>query len=248
MKELENKTAIITGGARGIGQAIALTLAKEGIRCAISDLDSSMAEVTAKEIASLTNTETIAVGCNVADSKSVSEMLKKVLDKFGSIDILINNAGITADSLLVRMKEEDWQKVIDVNLTGAFNCLQAVGKLMMKQRSGKIVNISSIIGLRGNAGQTNYAASKAGLIGLTKSAARELASRGVNVNAVCPGFIKTEMTDRLPEAVKSELLAQIPLGRFGEPEDVARVVLFLVSPWAAYITGQIIVVDGGMVM
>ncbi|MDI6791613.1 MAG: 3-oxoacyl-[acyl-carrier-protein] reductase [bacterium] len=248
MKELENKTAIITGGARGIGQAIALTLAKEEIKCVISDLDSSMAEVTAKEIASLTNTETVAVGCNVADSKSVSEMLKKVLDKFGSIDILINNAGITADSLLVRMKEEDWQKVIDVNLTGAFNCLQAVGKLMMKQRSGKIVNISSIIGLRGNAGQTNYAASKAGLIGLTKSAARELASRGVNVNAVCPGFIKTEMTDRLPEAVKSDLLAQIPLGRFGEPEDVARVVLFLVSPWAAYITGQIIVVDGGMVM
>lgn len=248
MKELENKTAIVTGGARGIGRAIALTLAKEGINCVISDLDIPQAEATAKEIASLTTTETMAVGCNVADSKSVNEMLKKVLDKFNSIDILINNAGITADSLLVRMKEEDWRKVIDVNLTGAFNCLQVVGKPMMKQRSGKIVNISSIIGLRGNAGQANYAASKAGLIGLTKSAARELAARGVNVNAVCPGFIKTEMTDRLPAAIKSELLAQIPSGRFGEPEDVAGVVLFLVSPGADYITGQIIVVDGGMVM
>ncbi|MEW5766453.1 MAG: 3-oxoacyl-[acyl-carrier-protein] reductase [bacterium] len=248
MKELENKTAIITGGARGIGRAIAHTLAKEGINCVISDLDSPGAAAAAEEIASLTATETMAVGCNVADSKSVNEMLKKVLDKFNSIDILINNAGITADHLLVRMKEEDWQKVIDINLTGAFNCLRAVGKPMMKQRSGKIVNISSIIGLRGNAGQANYAASKAGLIGLTKSAAREWAARGINVNAVCPGFIMTEMTDRLPEAVKSELLTQIPLARFGEPEDVARVVLFLVSPAAAYITGQIIVVDGGMMM
>ncbi|NOX97473.1 MAG: 3-oxoacyl-[acyl-carrier-protein] reductase, partial [Nitrospirae bacterium] len=192
--------------------------------------------------------QTLVSKTDVSKTKEVSEMVDKTLDMFGRIDILINNAGITADSLLVRMKESDWDKVIEINLKGAFNCLKAVARPMMKARKGKIVNVASVIGLIGNVGQANYAASKAGVIGLTKSAARELAPRGINVNAIAPGFIKTLMTEKLSDDKKEELRKQIPLNRLGTPEDVAKIVLFLVSDNADYVTGQVISVDGGMVM
>lgn len=244
---LENKVALITGAARGIGKAIALTLAGEGADIAVSDVNLEGAESTAKEIESL-GRQTLISKADVSKIKEVNEMVDKILDKFGRIDILINNAGITADSLLIRMKEADWDKVIEINLKGAFSCLKAVAKPMMKARSGKIVNMASVIGLIGNVGQANYAASKAGIIGLTKSLARELAPRGINVNAVAPGFIKTPMTERLSAEIKEEMCKRIPLNRFGAPEDVAKVVLFLVSDSSAYVTGQVINIDGGMVM
>ena len=243
---LKDKVAIITGGARGIGKEIALTFAREGANVVIADINSQTLAETEKEIASC-GVEVLTFTVDVTDYRQVEQMVNKTLDKFKKIDILISNAGITADALLVRMKEEDWDRVLAVNLKGTFNCTKAVSRVMLKQRSGKIINIASIIGLIGNVGQANYAASKAGVIGLTKSAARELAPRGINVNAIAPGFIQTEMTQRLPEEVKSKMLEAIPLKKFGQPHDVARLAAFLASEEAGYITGQVICVDGGMV-
>ena len=244
---LENKSAVVTGAAQGIGKAIALALAKEGADIAVCDVNLEKASETAKEIESLGR---IALACklNVVDAKEVEENMNKILDKFKKIDILVNNAGITKDNLIIRMKEEEWDAVLNVNLKGTFNCLKAVSRHMMKERYGRIVNIASVIGLVGNAGQANYAASKAGVIGVTKSAAKELAKRNITVNAVAPGFIKTAMTDVLPESVKAEMLKVIPMARLGEPSDVANAVVFLVSESASYITGHVIEVDGGMVI
>lgn len=244
---LENKVALVTGSAQGLGKAIALGLAREGAVVVVSDINLEGVKKTAREIESL-GRQTLIFKTDVSKAEEVNEMVDKILDKLGRVDILINNAGITADALLIRMKEADWDRVIEINLKGAFNCLKAVAKPMLKARSGKIVNVASVIGLIGNVGQANYAASKAGVIGLTKSSARELALRGINVNAVAPGFIKTLMTERLSSEVKEEMRKRIPLDRFGASEDVARVVLFLVSDSASYVTGQVINVDGGMVM
>lgn len=244
---LEDKVAIVTGAAQGIGKAIALALAQEGANIVIVDINLEGAKATAREIESL-GRETLVFEVDVSKADQVNEMVKKVLDSFKRIDILINNAGITRDALIVRMDESDWDKVMEINLKGAFNCSKAVARPMMKQRSGKIINIASVIGLVGNVGQSNYAASKAGIIGLAKSLAKELAPRGINVNAIAPGFIKTEMTERLSQEVKAEMRKTIPLAKFGEVEDVAKVVLFLVSDAAGYITGQVINVDGGMIM
>lgn len=244
---LENKIALVTGAAQGIGKAISLCLAKEGASVAVCDINLEKASETAKEIESF-GKNAIALKLNVADTKEVEENVNKILDKFKKIDILVNNAGITKDGLIIRMKEEDWDAVLNVNLKGTFNCIRSVSKHMMKQRYGRIVNISSVIGIVGNAGQANYAASKAGVIGVTKSAAKEFASRNITVNAVAPGFIKTAMTEVLPENVKEEMLKMIPLLRLGEPSDVANAVLFLVSEAANYITGHVIEVDGGMVV
>ncbi len=244
---LEGKIALVTGGARGIGKEIALVLAKEGANIALCDVNLEEAEKTVKEIQDL-GRESLAFKADVTDLKQVQDIVDKILDKFKRLDILINNAGITRDGLILRMSEEDWDKVIAVNLKGCFICTKVASKVMLKQRSGKIVNLASIIGIIGNAGQANYAASKAGIIGLTKSVAKELASRGVCVNAIAPGFINTEMTAKLPEEVQKNMLANIPLGRFGEPKDVANLTLFLSSESSSYITGQVIPIDGGMVM
>lgn len=245
--KLAGKVAIVTGAAQGIGKEIATALAQEGSDLVIVDVNLEQAEKTAQELADL-GRKTMALKVDVSKSTEVEEMVNKILDKFGKIDILVNNAGITRDNLLLRMKEEEWDLVISINLKGTFNCLKAVTRPMIKARSGKIVNIASIIGIAGNAGQANYAASKAGVIALTKSAAKELASRNVNVNAVAPGFIQTAMTHVLPEAVKQEMLKRIPLAKLGEVKDVAKAVLFLAGPDSDYITGQVVVVDGGMVM
>ncbi len=242
---LEGKSALITGGARGIGKEIAMVFAKEGANIAICDVNLEEAEKTAKEIHDLSR-ESLAFKVDVTDSMQVQDMADKILDKFNKIDILINNAGITKDNLLLRMSEEEWDKVIAVNLKGAFLCTKIVSKIMLKQRFGKIVNLASIIGIMGNAGQANYAASKAGIIGLTKSVAKELASRNICVNAIAPGFIKTDMTSKLPEDVQKKMLSVIPLARFGEAKDVADLALFLSSESSSYITGQVIQVDGGM--
>ena len=244
---LKDKVAVITGGGQGIGRDIALKLANEGAAVAVADIVKEKAKATAAEIAQIGH-KANAFGVDVADIKSVQNGIQNVLDTFGKIDILVNNAGITRDALLVRMKDEDWEAVIRVNLTGTFNCTKTVSKHLMRQRSGRIINIASIIGLIGNVGQANYGASKAGIIGLTKSCARELAPRGITVNAVAPGFIKTEMTDRIPDEVKQMMLNNIPMGKFGTPADVAGVVLFLAGPRSNYITGQVINVCGGMVM
>ena len=244
---LEGKVAVITGGARGIGREIGLTLAKEGADIVICDINMELAAKTQQEIESI-GRRSLSVLTDVTNFSHAEETVNKTLDKFQKIDILINNAGITRDGLLLRMKEEDWDMVLSVNLKGTFNFTKAASKVMIKQHSGRIVNIASIIGIIGNAGQTNYAASKAGIIGFTKSAAKELAGRGINVNAIAPGFIDTEMTAKLPEDVRQKMLAQIPRGRFGQPLDVAKAVLFLVSDFSDYITGQVIQVDGGMVM
>jgi len=243
---LKDKVAIITGGGRGIGREIALTFAREGANVVIADINPQTLAKTEQEIAA-EGVGVLSVSVDVVDSRQVEQMVNKTLDKFKKIDILINNAGITRDALLIRMKEEDWDKVLAVNLKGTFNCTRFVSRVMIKQRSGKILNIASIIGLIGNPGQANYAASKAGIIGLTKSAAKELAGRGINVNAVAPGFIQTEMTDVLGEGVKAKMLEAIPLKKFGQPRDVANLAAFLVSDKAGYITGQVISIDGGMV-
>jgi len=244
--KLKNKVAIVTGGARGIGKAICLRLAKEGAKIVIFDLMDELALKVAKEIRE-EGGECLAIPIDVSSICSVEQAVERVIDKFKRVDILVNNAGITKDKLILRMKEEDWDKVIQVNLKGAFNCLKVVLKFMSRQRYGRIVNISSVIGLRGNVGQANYAASKAGLIALTKSAAKEFARRGITVNAIAPGFIQTSMTQELL-SIRKDLLNQIPLGRVGKPEEVAGLVSYLVSEGAAYITGETVRIDGGMSM
>lgn len=244
---LKDKIALITGGGRGIGRDIALSFAREGANIVTCDIcDDSLARLGV-EVKSL-GREFLAFNVDVSAFAKIRDMVNKILDKFKRIDILVNNAGITRDSLIVRMTESDWDSVLAVNLKGTFNLTRAVSRVMLKQRTGKIVNIASIIGITGNAGQANYAASKAGIIGLTKATARELGPRGVNVNAVAPGFIQTEMTKELPEKVAEKMLSQIPLRRLGEAADVTNVVLFLASDAARYITGEVIVVDGGMAM
>ncbi len=243
---LENKVAIVTGGARGIGKAIARKLSQQGAAVVICDLleeVSASAEELRSEGATI-----LPLQVDITNIEAVESMVKTTIEKLGSVDILVNNAGIVRDALLVRMKESDWDAVIAVNLKGAFNCTKTVALPMMKQKSGKIVSIASVMGLIGNVGQANYSASKAGIIGLTKSAAKELGRRGINVNAVAPGYIVSKMTESLPENEKKKILDFIPLGLLGYPEDVANVVAFLVSESARYITGQVIQVDGGLVM
>ena len=243
-----NRIALVTGAARGIGRAIALALARPGIILYLNDVVlGEEAAVTQKEVEA-NGAEARLVEFNVAEAAMVNEGLNHILKEGGRLDILVNNAGITRDNLILRMQEAEWDAVLGVNLKGAYNCIRAASKPMVKQRFGRIVNISSVVGVMGNPGQANYVASKAGLIGLTKSVARELASRNITVNAVAPGFIQTEMTEALPEATRQLMLAQIPLGRFGTAEEVAQAVAFLVSDAAAYITGQVIHVNGGMLM
>lgn len=244
---LKDRVSLITGAGHGIGKEIALTFAKEGSDVIVCDVDLEAAQNTQKEIE--------AIGCcslsfkvDVTKLSEVEEMVNLILDKFSKIDILVNNAGITKDNLILRMSEEDWDKVLSVNLKGAFNCTKVISRNMLKKRYGRIVNVASIIGIIGNAGQANYAASKGGLIALTKSLAKEFASRNINVNAVAPGFIQTPMTEKLPQDYKKQMLENIPMGKFGKPEDVAKVCLFLVSSESDYITGQVVVVDGGMTM
>ena len=246
MKPLENKIALVTGAARGIGQAIALQLAADGADLALCDVKVEWLEDTAAKVKALgRRVETYAM--NVADGAAVGEAVTKVAADFGRIDVLVNNAGITRDTLLIRMSEEDWDAVLDINLKGAFLVTKAVVKYMMKQRSGAIVNIASVVGIMGNAGQATYTASKAGLIALTTTTAKELGSRNVRVNAVAPGFIRTAMTDKLSEQAKEAMLRNVPLGRPGEPEDVAKAVAFLAGDNAAYVNGQTLAVCGGMV-
>ena len=248
MGKLDGKTAIVTGASRGIGRAIALQLATEGANVVVNFSGSEQkASEVVKEIQNL-GSQSIAVQANISDSDSVQELMNAAMKQFGSIDILVNNAGITRDNLLMRMKEDEWDDVINTNLKGVFLCTKAVTRQMMKQRAGRIINISSIVGVMGNAGQANYVAAKAGVIGLTKTTARELASRNILVNAIAPGFITTEMTDTLPEDVKSAMLKQIPLAKLGNPEDIAKAVVFLASDDASYMTGQTLHIDGGMYM
>ncbi|MDD5347487.1 MAG: 3-oxoacyl-[acyl-carrier-protein] reductase [Candidatus Omnitrophica bacterium] len=244
---LEKRVALVTGGGRGIGREIALALAREGADAVIWDVNPADAEITAKDIEAL-GRKALAAQVDVTDLAKAEEGINKILDKFGKIDILVNNAGITRDTLLMRMSEADWDAVIKVNLKGTFNCTKAVTRPMLKNKYGRIINIASIIGIMGNAGQANYAASKAGIIALTKTTAKELGSRNITANAVAPGYIDTEMTQKLPEDVRQKMLALVPLGRMGRPADVANVCAFLASSDADYITGQVIVVDGGMVM
>ena len=243
---LKDKVALVTGGAQGIGRQICLAFAREGADIIIGDVNLEQAAKTKQEIGALgRNVE--AETLDVTDYPQVQNTLNKILDKFKKIDILINNAGITRDNLILRMSEAEWEAVINVNLRGTFNCIKAVSRVMVKQRAGKIINIASIIGLIGNIGQANYSASKAGVIALTKTTAKELGPRNINVNAVAPGFIQTQMTERLSEEIKTKMISAIPLGRFGNPADVAGTCVFLASEEASYVTGQTIIVDGGMI-
>lgn len=247
MISLDDKKALVTGGGRGIGKAIALRLAEAGCDVGLCDIDLATAEETARLVEEK-GRAALAVGCDVSDGAEVGSMFKAFTEKFGGVDILVNNAGITRDALFIRMKEADWDAVLSVNLKSAYLCCKEASRLMMKARSGKIINISSVIGLTGNIGQANYASSKAGLIGLTKSLARELAARNVTVNAIAPGYIQTAMTDNLPDEEKEKFLSLIPLKRLGTPLDIANSVLFLASPLADYITGKVLTVDGGFVI
>jgi 3-oxoacyl-[acyl-carrier protein] reductase len=245
--ELQGKVGLVTGGAQGIGRAVALMLARNGADVALSDINGKLARSTAGDIEKL-GRRALAIEANVADFEDGSRMVGETVETLGQIDMLINNAGITRDGLILRMSEEDWNAVLDVNLKGAFNCTRAAIRHMAKQRSGRIVNIASVVGLMGNAGQANYAASKAGLIGFTKAVAREFASRGITVNAVAPGYIDTPMTQALPEKAKEELKKLIPLDRLGTPEDVANAVFFLVTRGSDYVTGHVLHVNGGLYM
>ncbi|ASS61106.1 MULTISPECIES: 3-oxoacyl-[acyl-carrier-protein] reductase [Bacillus] len=245
---LNEKTAVVTGASRGIGRAIALDLAKNGCNVVVNySGNEAKANEVVDEIKSL-GRNAIAVKADVSNSEEVQNMMKEAVTAFSSIDILVNNAGITKDNLLMRMKENEWDDVININLKGVFNCTKAVTRQMMKQRSGRIINVSSIVGVSGNPGQANYVAAKAGVIGLTKSSAKELASRNITVNAIAPGFISTDMTDKLSKEVQDEMLKQIPLARFGDPSDISSVVTFLASEGSRYMTGQTLHIDGGMVM
>lgn len=247
---LEGQVALVTGAGRagkGIGRSIALRLSREGAKIAIADFVPEAADAVAKEVTD-SGGRALAVYGSVADPADVEKMVASTAERFGGISILVNNAGITRDNLLVRMSEDEWDMVLDTNLKGVFNCTKAVAKLMMRERRGKIVNMASVMGIVGNAGQANYSASKGGVIALTKTTAKELGSRGINVNAVAPGFIQTVMTEEMPDEAKSSISGQIPLRRLGTPEDVAEVVLFLCSEASSYVTGQVIAVDGGMVM
>ncbi|HFJ5115815.1 TPA: 3-oxoacyl-[acyl-carrier-protein] reductase [Staphylococcus aureus] len=242
------KSALVTGASRGIGRSIALQLAEEGYNVAVNYAGSKeKAEAVVEEIKAK-GVDSFAIQANVADADEVKAMIKEVVSQFGSLDVLVNNAGITRDNLLMRMKEQEWDDVIDTNLKGVFNCIQKATPQMLRQRSGAIINLSSVVGAVGNPGQANYVATKAGVIGLTKSSARELASRGITVNAVAPGFIVSDMTDALSDELKEQMLTQIPLARFGQDTDIANTVAFLASDKAKYITGQTIHVNGGMYM
>ena len=245
--KLAGKIALITGAAQGIGRAVALLLARNGADIVVSDINLEKAQETAKEI-EVIGRRAMAIKVNVVNLEEVERMVQAILEGFKQIDILVNNAGIARDKLILRMTEEDWEAVINVNLKGTFNCTKAVIRYMSKQKSGKIVNIASVVGEMGNAGQANYSASKAGVIGFTKTIAREFALRGINVNAIAPGYIETPMTEALPEKVKEELKRMIPMERLGQPEDVAEGVLFLVSEASSYITGQVLNVNGGIYM
>jgi 3-oxoacyl-[acyl-carrier protein] reductase len=245
--KLEGKVALVTGAAQGIGKVVALLLARNGADIVVSDINLGKAEETVNEIKSI-GRKALSFKGDVANWSDVERMVETILEKFAKIDILVNNAGITRDKLILRMTEEDWDAVLDVNLKGTFHCTKAVVRHMAKQRSGKIVNIASVVGEMGNAGQANYSASKAGVIGLTKTVAREFAQRGININAIAPGYIQTPMTDALPEKAKEELKKLIPMERLGKPEDVAEAVLFLVSEESNYITGQVLNVNGGIYM
>jgi 3-oxoacyl-[acyl-carrier protein] reductase len=248
MADLSNKFAVITGGRRGIGRATAELFAQRGADVLIGDCTEDEMESTAAQIAAATGRRVIAQCVDVSNSASAKGFIDYAVEQFGRIDILVNNAGITRDNLIMRISDEDWDNVLDVNLKGAFNCCKAVARQMMKQRYGRIVNITSVAGLAGNAGQTNYASSKAGLVGFTKSLAKELGPRNITVNAIAPGFVTTALTDVLQQEFKEMAIKATPLGRFGAPEDIARAVAFFVSDDAAFITGQVLSVDGGMVM
>ncbi len=245
---LASQVAVVTGATRGIGRETALLFAKEGAKLAIAGRDEALLQVVSKEIAAFSGDAPLVFAMDVKDAQKTTDLLDKTLDKYKRVDILVNNAGVTRDGLLLRMTEADWDEVLDTNLKGTFLCMRAASKIMLKQRSGKIINIASVIGLTGNAGQANYAASKAGVIALTKSAAKELGSRNVRVNAIAPGFIDTEMTQALSEEAKNAILKDIPVGFFGKPMDVAKAALYLASEEGNFITGQVITVDGGMVM
>lgn len=247
MGDFQDKVVVITGSARGIGAEVALEFAKRDATVVLSDISADSLEDTLKNLLGINN-NVVAIPCDVSQLKQTQDLIEKTVEKFGKVDVLVNNAGITRDNLLMRMSEEEWDSVIAVNLKGTFNCIKAVTRQMMKQRYGRIINVASVVGLMGNAGQSNYAASKAGIVGLTKSVARELASRGVTCNAIAPGFIETQMTAVLDEKVVDTLKSQIPLGRLGMPNDVAQSVCFLASDVSSYITGQVLNVDGGMVM
>ena len=245
---LTGKVALVTGGSRGIGRAICLELAKEGAKVVVNYAGSQAAAEEVVEQIKAAGGEAIAVQGDVASSADADKMVSTTVETFGRIDILVNNAGITRDNLLMRMKEDEWDAVINTNLKGVFNCTKAATRPMMKQRAGRIINISSVVGIQGNPGQANYVSAKAGVIGLTKSNAKELATRGITVNAVAPGYIQTDMTENLGDDVKTKLLETIPLARMGQPEDIANVVSFLASDKASYMTGQVLSVDGGMAM
>lgn len=245
---LEGKIALVTGASRGIGRAVAIRLAQAGADVVVNYAGSEGAAQETVDAIEALGRKAIKIQANVADAEQVGAMVQEAHDAFGHIDILVNNAGITKDGLLMRMKDEDWDAVLDINLKGTYLVTKAISKIMMKQRSGSIINMTSVVGVMGNAGQTNYAASKAGVIGFTKSCAKEMASRGIRVNAIAPGFIHTEMTDVLSDKVKDAMVAQIPLGRMAQPDEVANVAVFLAAPFSAYVTGQVINVDGGMVM